>query len=148
MCSGEFLLLYSESTTQLLSWLDNTSVVRNTLIRNWAQHCWLSRQNALWKQLLLTVYLKCFWSYEIRHVYHYSVLVELNWIDILPWQAIFERYDKDRSGKIDLFELRDALYGIGYAVPASVLQILISKYDNGSGGRVELNFDCFVEYGF
>lgn len=71
----------------------------------------------------------------------------LNWIELmyLPWQAIFERYDKDRSGKIDLFELRDALYGIGYAIPASVLQILISKYDNGSGGRVELNFDCFVE---
>ncbi|XP_059430274.1 probable calcium-binding protein CML48 [Corylus avellana] len=69
------------------------------------------------------------------------------WSCLGQWRAIFERYDKDRSGKIDLFELRDALYGIGYAIPASVLQILISKYDNGSGGRVELNFDCFVECG-
>ena len=60
-------------------------------------------------------------------------------------QAIFQRYDKDRSGKIDSFELRDALYGIGYAIPASILQLLVSKYDDGSGRRVELNFDSFVE---
>ena len=39
-------------------------------------------------------------------------------------QAIFQIYGKDWSGKIDLFELRDALYGIGYAIPTSVLQLL------------------------
>lgn len=60
-------------------------------------------------------------------------------------QGIFERYDKDRSGKIDPLELRDALYGIGYAVPGSVLQLLLSKYGDGSGRRVELCFDNFVE---
>ena len=60
-------------------------------------------------------------------------------------QAIFQRYDKDKSGKIDLFELRDALYGIGYAIRASILQLMVSKYDVGSGRRVELNFDSFVE---
>jgi len=37
------------------------------------------------------------------------------------------------------------LYGIGYAVPASVLQLLLSKYGDGSGRRVELGFDSFVE---
>lgn len=42
-------------------------------------------------------------------------------------------------------ELRDALYSLGYAIPPSVLQVLISKYDNGSGRKVELNFDSFVE---
>ncbi|PQM39933.1 putative calcium-binding protein CML48 [Prunus yedoensis var. nudiflora] len=61
--------------------------------------------------------------------------------------GIFERYDKDRSGKIDLMELRDALYSLGLAIPPSVLQLLISKYDDGSGSRVELNFDSFVECG-
>lgn len=60
-------------------------------------------------------------------------------------QGIYERYDKDRSGKIDLLELRDALYGIGLATPSSVLQVLISKYDDGSGRKIELNFDSFVE---
>ncbi|KAE9584180.1 putative EF-hand domain pair protein [Lupinus albus] len=48
---------------------------------------------------------------------------------------------KDRSGKIDPLELRDALYGIGYAIPGSVLQLLLSKYGDGSGRRVELGFD-------
>ncbi|EEF38552.1 ef-hand calcium binding protein, putative [Ricinus communis] len=69
------------------------------------------------------------------------------WSCLGQWRGIFERYDKDRSGKIDLFELRDALYGIGYAIPPSVLKILISKYDDGSGNKIELNFDSFVECG-
>lgn len=69
------------------------------------------------------------------------------WSCLGQWQGIFQRYDRDRSGKIDLFELRDALYGTGYAIPASVLQLLVSKYDDGSGRRVELNFDSFVECG-
>lgn len=63
-------------------------------------------------------------------------------------QGIFERFDRDRSGKIDGTELRDALHSLGYLVPPSVLQVLISRYDDGSGRRVELNFDSFVEYGF
>ncbi|XP_062083023.1 probable calcium-binding protein CML48 [Humulus lupulus] len=69
------------------------------------------------------------------------------WACLGQWRGIFQRYDRDRSGKIDLMELRDALFGLGYAVPASVLQLLISKYDNGSGQRVELDFDSFVECG-
>ncbi|KAJ7981172.1 putative Ef-hand calcium binding protein [Quillaja saponaria] len=69
------------------------------------------------------------------------------WSCLGQWRAIFERYDRDKSGKIDPMELRDALYGIGYAVPASVLLLLITKYDDGSGRRVELNFDSFVESG-
>ncbi|BFG34767.1 hypothetical protein CerSpe_210410 [Prunus speciosa] len=69
------------------------------------------------------------------------------WTCLGQWRGIFERYDKDRSGKIDLMELRDALYSLGLAIPPSVLQLLISKYDDGSGSRVELNFDSFVECG-
>ncbi|KAK4255247.1 hypothetical protein QN277_008266 [Acacia crassicarpa] len=69
------------------------------------------------------------------------------WSCLGHWRGIFERYDRDRSGKIDPLELRDALYGIGYAVPASVLQLLLSKYNRGSGRNVELGFDSFVECG-
>ncbi|CAL9000047.1 unnamed protein product [Prunus brigantina] len=69
------------------------------------------------------------------------------WTCLGQWRGIFERYDKDRSGKIDSMELRDALYSLGLAIPPSVLQLLISKYDDGSGSRVELNFDSFVECG-
>ncbi|XVF69189.1 hypothetical protein PTKIN_Ptkin11bG0060400 [Pterospermum kingtungense] len=67
------------------------------------------------------------------------------WSCLGHWRSIFERFDRDRSGRIDLMELRDALYSLGYAIPPPVLQVLISKYDNGSGRRVELNFDSFVE---
>lgn len=69
------------------------------------------------------------------------------WSCLGQWRAIFERFDRDRSGKIDSMELKDALYSFGYAVPPSVLQVLISKYDDRSGRRVELNFDSFVECG-
>lgn len=60
-------------------------------------------------------------------------------------QAIFERFDRDRSGKIDSSELRDALLSIGYAVPPSVLQVLVSKYNDGKTGKGALSFDSFVE---
>ncbi|KAI3823303.1 hypothetical protein L1987_04738 [Smallanthus sonchifolius] len=69
------------------------------------------------------------------------------WSCLGQWRAIFERFDRDRSGKIDAAELRDALYSLGYAVPPSVLQLLISKYDDQSGRRVDLSFDSFVECG-
>ncbi|XP_050138192.1 probable calcium-binding protein CML48 isoform X1 [Malus sylvestris] len=70
------------------------------------------------------------------------------WTCLGQWRSIFERYDKDGSGKIDSMELRDALYyGLGLAMPPSVLQLLISKYDDGSGRRVELNFDSFAQCG-
>lgn len=69
------------------------------------------------------------------------------WNCLGQWRGIFERFDRDRSGKIDLAELRDALYSLGYAIPPSVLQLLISKYDDQSGRRVDLSFDSFVECG-
>ncbi|KAI3791517.1 hypothetical protein L2E82_05302 [Cichorium intybus] len=68
------------------------------------------------------------------------------WSCLGQWRAIFERFDRDRSGKIDLAELRDALYSLGYAIPPPVLQLLISKYDDQSG-RKDLSFDSFVECG-
>ncbi|KAL2239323.1 probable calcium-binding protein CML48 [Sesamum indicum] len=69
------------------------------------------------------------------------------WSCLGQWRAIFERFDRDRSGKIDVVELRDALYSLGYALPPPVLQVLISKYDDGSGRKGELSFDSFVECG-
>ncbi|KAA0035465.1 hypothetical protein IC582_028601 [Cucumis melo] len=69
------------------------------------------------------------------------------WNCLGQWRGMFERYDRDRSGRIDALEMRDALYGLGYAVPSSVLQLLISLYDDRSGQQVEFNFDSFVECG-
>lgn len=69
------------------------------------------------------------------------------WSCLEQWRAIFDRSDTDRSGKIDSSELRNVFYSLGYTVPPSVLELLISRYASGSSRRVELNFDSFVECG-
>ncbi|CAH9134453.1 unnamed protein product [Cuscuta epithymum] len=66
------------------------------------------------------------------------------WSYLGQWRETFERFDRDRSGRIDGRELRDALYSLGYLVPSPVLQLLVSKYDGDSAG---LEFDSFVECG-
>ncbi|KAG1331693.1 putative calcium-binding protein CML48 [Cocos nucifera] len=69
------------------------------------------------------------------------------WNCIGQWRGIFDRFDRDRSGKIDSMELREALLSLGYAVPPSVIQVLISNYADGKTGKGALNFDNFVECG-
>jgi len=64
------------------------------------------------------------------------------------FQSIFERFDKDRSGKIDSIELRDALLSLGYAVSPVVLDLLVSKFDKTGGKSKAIEYDNFIEYGF
>ncbi|KAK7345017.1 hypothetical protein VNO77_15369 [Canavalia gladiata] len=61
------------------------------------------------------------------------------------WRSIFERFDKDRSGKIDSTELRDALLSLGYAVSPMVLDLLVSKFDKTGGKRQAIEYDNFIE---
>jgi Ca2+-binding EF-hand superfamily protein len=60
-------------------------------------------------------------------------------------QGIFERFDKDRSGKIDSNELRDALLSLGYAVSPVVLDLLVSKFDKTGGKNKAIEYDNFIE---
>ncbi|CAH2047904.1 unnamed protein product, partial [Thlaspi arvense] len=66
--------------------------------------------------------------------------VEL-WNCLAQWRAIFDKYDRDRSGKMNSSELKDAFYHLGYMLPASVLQLILSHYDD------DLCFDGFLECG-
>lgn len=68
------------------------------------------------------------------------------WQCIAEWRVIFLRFDRDRSGKIDTQELRDALLSLGYAISPSILQILVSKYDRTGQAR-EIDYDNFIECG-
>lgn len=61
------------------------------------------------------------------------------------WRSIFERFDKDRSGKIDSTELRDALLNMGYAVSPVVLDLLVSKFDKTGGKSKAIEYDNFIE---
>ncbi|KAG2555724.1 hypothetical protein PVAP13_8NG025000 [Panicum virgatum] len=61
------------------------------------------------------------------------------------WRAIFERFDRDRSGKIDSSELRDALLSLGYSVSPTVLDLLVSKFDKTGGKSRAIEYDNFIE---
>ena len=63
-------------------------------------------------------------------------------------QAIFEKFDRDRSGKIDAGELREALMSLGFAVSPVVLDLLVSKFDKSGGRNKAIEYDNFIEYVF
>ncbi|XP_018808876.1 calcium-binding protein CBP-like [Juglans regia] len=61
------------------------------------------------------------------------------------WRDIFERFDRDRSGKIDSNELREALQSLGFAVSPLVLDLLVSKFDKTGGKSKAIEYDNFIE---
>ncbi|XP_010452313.1 PREDICTED: probable calcium-binding protein CML50 [Camelina sativa] len=61
------------------------------------------------------------------------------------WRSIFERSDKDRSGRIDVNELRDALLSLGFSVPPVILDLLVSKFDKSGGKNRAIEYDNFIE---
>ncbi|KAK1277702.1 putative calcium-binding protein CML50 [Acorus gramineus] len=61
------------------------------------------------------------------------------------WRATFENFDRDRSGRIDVSELRDALLSLGFAVSPVVLDLLVSKYDKSGGKNRAIEYDNFIE---
>ncbi|KAH6779671.1 Calcium-binding EF-hand family protein [Perilla frutescens var. hirtella] len=61
------------------------------------------------------------------------------------WRAIFERFDRDRSGKIDSNELREALLSLGFSVSPVVLELLVSKFDKSGGKNKAIEYDNFIE---
>uniref|UniRef100_A0A0E0BNN6 EF-hand domain-containing protein n=1 Tax=Oryza glumipatula TaxID=40148 RepID=A0A0E0BNN6_9ORYZ len=69
-----------------------------------------------------------------------AVIMGLNLLE-----SIFERFDRDRSGKIDATELRDALLSLGYSVSPTVLDLLVSKFDKTGGKNKAIEYDNFIE---
>ncbi|KAL4353199.1 hypothetical protein GQ457_06G012630 [Hibiscus cannabinus] len=61
------------------------------------------------------------------------------------WRAIFERFDRDRSGRIDANELREALLSLGFSVSPVVLDLLVSKFDKTGGKSKAIEYDNFIE---
>ncbi|KAM7524489.1 hypothetical protein LguiA_014391 [Lonicera macranthoides] len=62
------------------------------------------------------------------------------------WRSNFEKFDRDRSGKIDSSELRDALASLGFSVSPVVLDLLVSKFDKSGGHNKAIEYDNFIEY--
>ncbi|XP_014667421.1 PREDICTED: calpain-9-like [Priapulus caudatus] len=63
------------------------------------------------------------------------------WQNIRWWKNVFRDYDKDKSGNLNTFELRQALHSAGYRLSTMVLKVLVLRYGNKSNS---MNFDEFV----
>ncbi|KAL1549925.1 calcium-binding protein CBP-like [Salvia divinorum] len=61
------------------------------------------------------------------------------------WRALFERFDRDRSGKIDTNKLREALLSLGFSVSPVVLELLVSKFDKSGGKYKAIEYENFIE---
>lgn len=63
------------------------------------------------------------------------------WIDIRHWKSVFSLYDKDGSGCLSAFELRQALNSAGYRLNNHILNILAHRYSTKNG---MITFDDYM----
>jgi len=63
------------------------------------------------------------------------------WKSIRTWKNAFRMYDKDNSGHLSAFELRQALHSAGYSVNNKVLEVLCLRYGDSKG---QIMFDDFI----
>lgn len=68
----------------------------------------------------------------------------INFVFIL--EGKFEKFDRDKSGKIDACELSEALLSLGFRVSPAVLELLVSKFDKPRGKSKAVEYDNFIEY--
>ncbi|XP_074320494.1 calcium-binding protein CBP-like [Silene latifolia] len=64
--------------------------------------------------------------------------------NLKSWQAVFQKFDRDRNGRIDSLELGTALNCLGYSVSPCIVNMLVSKFGN-AGARCSLQYDHFIE---
>ncbi|KAF5188433.1 Calcium-binding ef-hand protein [Thalictrum thalictroides] len=64
---------------------------------------------------------------------------------IQQWKAMFQKFDRDRNGRIDMSEMREALRNLGYPVTECVLDLLMAKFDKDGGNYTSIGFDGFIE---
>lgn len=63
------------------------------------------------------------------------------WNDIRSWRAVFRLYDRDGSGYLSAFELRQALNSAGYRLNNHILNILVHRYSTKEG---MISFDDYI----
>ncbi|KAI3907126.1 hypothetical protein MKW92_015247 [Papaver armeniacum] len=64
---------------------------------------------------------------------------------LMNWRETFQRFDTNRSGKIDSCELQRALGALGFRVSPAIMNLLISKYDKTGYKKKGLEYDSFIE---
>ncbi|XP_077993583.1 calpain-1 catalytic subunit-like [Glandiceps talaboti] len=64
------------------------------------------------------------------------------WMDIRAYKNVFEKYDKDKSGYFNSYELRSALSGLGYSLSFKAFSMLVLRH-GGNDNHFEL--DDFIQ---
>ncbi|KAM6906019.1 calpain-3b isoform 1-T1 [Lycodopsis pacificus] len=63
------------------------------------------------------------------------------WKKIKEWQLIFKRYDKDKSGSISSFEMRNAVNDAGFHLNKQLYDIIAMRY---ADEHLNIDFDSYI----
>ncbi|BFZ06814.1 hypothetical protein BsWGS_09853 [Bradybaena similaris] len=63
------------------------------------------------------------------------------WDDLRRWKGVFREFDKDKSGNLSSYELRNALNHVGFHVSNRALRSLVMRYSNKEG---QIDFGDFI----
>ncbi|XP_069798749.1 calpain small subunit 1 [Dendropsophus ebraccatus] len=63
------------------------------------------------------------------------------WNNIKKWQAVYKRFDTDRSGTIGNRELPGAFQAAGFQLNSELYQMIIRRYSDENG---EMDFDNYI----
>lgn len=75
------------------------------------------------------------------------------WRYLAAWRELFDRFDEDRSGRINLYEFEKALVAFGYRLSPPFVSVLFTTFEskgrqmNGGHGvpKFGMSFDLFVQ---
>ncbi|XP_059211785.1 calpain-3b [Centropristis striata] len=63
------------------------------------------------------------------------------WKKIKEWQLVFKRYDKDKSGSISSFEMRNAVNDAGFQLNKQLYDIIAMRY---ADEHLDIDFDSYI----
>ncbi|KAI8788611.1 calpain-B-like isoform X4, partial [Biomphalaria glabrata] len=63
------------------------------------------------------------------------------WEDLRRWKGVFKEFDKDKSGNLSSYELRNALNHVGFHISNRTFKSLVMRYSNKNG---QVDFGDFI----
>ena len=68
------------------------------------------------------------------------------WKYVQNWEAVFDRFDGDRSGNINMSELENAGISFGYKLSKLLYSALITEFDTSAKGGIDIDdfIQCFI----
>ncbi|XP_051992273.1 peflin-like [Xyrauchen texanus] len=67
------------------------------------------------------------------------------WTFLQQWRALFQQFDRDRSGSINSNEMHQALSQMGYNLSPQFIQQLVNRFSAPGGGNGVLQLDRFIQ---